>query len=765
MMKEINHIRFNRSVVPPDAVSLEINTIDTADASQSIACAAIYVRYLRHNGTFSCQLIFARSKIIPEGTTQPRAELIAANLNAQTGFVVKRSFGNFHTSSVKLTDSQIALFWITNEKKPLKTWVRNRVININRFSSTDDWMYVRSEDMIADIGTRPGITISDVVPGSIWIEGFEWMKSDVSEFPTFRADTINLKEDGAKIVKKESYHEDSTDSLSFTTRKVSDEVISRYTFSNYIIDPVKRRFSQVIRILALVYRFIVNCRNSSRIKSNYQTIEGDTIILSNDELLDAKKYLWRKATLEVKEFANKNAYCKKSKEIDGILYYTGRILPNQKFTNTATMTDVMLYLTSSTFCVPIVDKYSPIAYSIINETHWYHPVAKHSGVETVLRYVTKQAFILEGREQVKIIRKNCERCRYLLKRTVEVFMGPVSNHNINIAPAFYVSQIDLAGPFLSYSPHNKRTTVKIWYLVVCCTTTSTINIKVMEDYSTSGFIQAFMRLSCEVGYPKIPLPDEGSQLVSRCKNMKISYQDLKGKLHKDMGISFEKCPVGGHLEDMHGKVERKIKQVKESIEKSNSKERLSILQWETLGSESANCINDLPLAIGDVKSDLENIDLITPNRLRLGRNNDRSPIGNVTITEKAGKFLEQNRRIFNVWFECWLISHVPKIMKQPKWFQNDANVKPGDIVLFLKAENLSGHYMYGMIVNVEIGKDERIRTVIVKHRNSNESTDRTTRRAVRELIVIHHVDELDIHTELYEASLKAELLRSKESIN
>ena len=165
------------------------------------------------------------------------------------------------------------------------------------------------------------------------------------------------------------------------------------------------------------------------------------------------------------------------------------------------------------------------------------------------------------------------------------------------------------------------------------------------------------------------------------------------------------------------------------------------------------------------QSDLENIDLITPNRLRLGRNNDLSPIGNVTITEKAGKFLEQNRRIFNVWFECWLISHVPKIMKQPKWFQNDANVKPDDIVLFLKAENLSGHYMYGMIVNVEIGKDERIRTVIVKYRISNESTDRTMRRAVRELIVIHHVDELDIHTELYEASLKAELLRLKESIN
>lgn len=240
----------------------------------------------------------------------------------------------------------------------------------------------------------------------------------------------------------------------------------------------------------------------------------------------------------------------------------------------------------------------------------------------------------------------------------------------------------------------------------------------MEDYSTSGFIQAFIRFSCEVGYSKILLPDEGSQLVSGCKNMKITFMDLKGRLHKEMGIKFETCPVGGHF--MHGKVERKIKQVKESILKSNSNERLSILQWETLGTEIANCINDIPLAIGDVTADFENADLITPNRVRLGRNNNRSPVGPIALTDKPWKFIDQNRKIFNAWFECWLITYVPKLMKQPKWFRNDLNIKIGDIVLFLKAENLSGQYMYGLVVDVEFGNDGRIRTVVVRYRNSSE---------------------------------------------
>ena len=112
MMEEIKTLKFNRCVVPSDAVSLDIETIDTGDASKSITCAAIYARFQRKNGEFSCQLVFARSKLVPDGTTQPRAECLAALLNTHTGEVVKRAFGDLHKGSWKLCDSQIVLFWI-----------------------------------------------------------------------------------------------------------------------------------------------------------------------------------------------------------------------------------------------------------------------------------------------------------------------------------------------------------------------------------------------------------------------------------------------------------------------------------------------------------------------------------------------------------------------------------------------------------------------------------------------------------------------------
>ena len=54
MIKEITQVRFKRAVIPSDAVNTEVNTVDVGDATKAIACVAIYVRYLRINGRYSC---------------------------------------------------------------------------------------------------------------------------------------------------------------------------------------------------------------------------------------------------------------------------------------------------------------------------------------------------------------------------------------------------------------------------------------------------------------------------------------------------------------------------------------------------------------------------------------------------------------------------------------------------------------------------------------------------------------------------------------
>ena len=77
----------------------------------------------------------------------------------------------------------------------------------------------------------------------------------------------------------------------------------------------------------------------------------------------------------------------------------------------------------------------------------------------------KCAYIIEGKELVRSFRRDCTRCRYLAKRTVDVVMGPISKLNLMLAPAFYISQVDITGPVKAYTVHNRRCSVNVWFLV------------------------------------------------------------------------------------------------------------------------------------------------------------------------------------------------------------------------------------------------------------------------------------------------------------
>ena len=51
-----------------------------------------------------------------------------------------------------------------------------------------------------------------------------------------------------------------------------------------------------------------------------------------------------------------------------------------------------------------------------------------------------------------------------------------------------------------------------------------------------------------------------------CEKVVPNMVDLKGKLNREYGIEFSTCPVEGH--NYNGKVERKVRTVKEIMEKT-----------------------------------------------------------------------------------------------------------------------------------------------------------------------------------------------------
>ena len=57
-------------------------------------------------------------------------------------------------------------------------------------------------------------------------------------------------------------------------------------------------------------------------------------------------------------------------------------------------------------------------------------------------------------------------------------------------------------------------------------------------------------------------------------------------------------------------------------------------------------------------------------------------------------------------------------------------------------------YQYGIVLTTFEGKDGLTRVVEVQYQNSNETVKRTTKRCVRELVIVHPVDEIGIQAEL-----------------
>ena len=307
------------------------------------------------------------------------------------------------------------------------------------------------------------------------------------------------------------------------------------------------------------------------------------------------------------------------------------------------------------------------------------------------------------------------------------------------------------GPLKTYHGPNKRSKMKIWVIVFCCCATGAVDLRVMENYSATSFILGFKRFSSLRGFPKVLLPDPGSQLIKVCKETNLKFRDIKGQLNAEYGIEFSPCPVGAHYQ--HGKVERKIRQVRESLERTFQGQKLSTIGWETLCAEITNCINDLPVGHMSATADIGNLDLLTPNRLLLGRNNDRSPSEPVKNSVRPERIIETNNEIYSAWFKCWLMEYVPTLMTQQKWFKTDPKLSVGDIVLMKRAEKeLETSYRYGKIKELKYSQDGIARSAVVEYQNAEEQVKRTTTRGIRELILIQHIENAGLEVDTEELS-------------
>jgi hypothetical protein len=108
------------------------------------------------------------------------------------------------------------------------------------------------------------------------------------------------------------------------------------------------------------------------------------LLLSDEQLSQALTYLYQKASLEVKEFNSQSVIKKYTVEKNSILFSKGRLIDGMNFIEAGGLDLGDLGELGVNVQVPVLDRYSPLSYSIANHVHWKLP--KHKGMETCSRF-------------------------------------------------------------------------------------------------------------------------------------------------------------------------------------------------------------------------------------------------------------------------------------------------------------------------------------------------------------------------------------------
>ena len=758
-IQTLGDISFPRTIIPPDAADLNVSYVVSCDASSEIAIACVHSRVKKTDGTYHVQVLVAKSKIV-RNLTVPRAELKGAVLAATLGFHVAKNGGRRVKDMTFVTDSSICLYWLSLDQRPLQTGVRNAVLEIRRLTDVSSWRHVASEANVADIGTRSESNV-DMTPTSIWVGGMYWMKLECDEMPLRTVEDITLNSEQKVAAAKELR---ARDVMGIHLNSLVDKVGSRYSFSEYVTDPVRTGWPKCVRVMAMALAFIDRIMKKRWNKSWFPVLpEGKTLkeISCYDDynLKRAENYFYFKATKEVKQFGKKKDWETCEAREDKILYYVGRILEGQEVQNEL---GEGLDVNPLMYVRPVCDRYSPVAYAVMRYAHG--TLARHRNVAETLRESRAVIYVFGGRDLAVEIRENCPYCRRYKASMVKRSMGKLHGNRFVIAPAFYTVHCDLFGPLMATCEHNHRSQVKVWGIVFKCPSTGAVSVNVMAKYDTAAFLLAYTRHASRYGHPNSLVIDAGSQLVKGCKEMEhavLDAEDITRVLHK-VGGSYVVVAVGSH--NQNGVVERSIREVKGLFTQMYKGLKLDILAYETAFAWISSELNNFPQCMGSRTSHLDKLDIITPARLIQGRNNRRCMSGPVTISTPS-RLMNQIRETERAWWKVWTLQRLAEFIPKPRqWLEDGGAVGVGDVVLMLRRpkDMAVGDPIWkiGRVTGLSEGRDGRSREARVEYRNASEATFRETTVGVRQLVVLHHESELELVDVLNEAAVTNNIIYS-----
>lgn len=841
-LTEIPSLEVPRCVVPVNAIDPKaIRLLGVSDAAESAGGAAIYASYMLSDGTYSCQLLVAKSKLMDMSI--PRNELSAILIMSELLFLVCKSLGTLVDKVHLFTDSSIAMCWCMNVNKKLRMFTFNRVATIRRYvewsiGSYDELPLYNIAGNInpADLMTKKlPITPMSLAESSDWIAGKPWMRLPVDQMPIRKYSDLTLSPKEKTDVAEECFVEFDLDYSGRVPVENADHIPATSIFNlecsntnnhcqgcqNYMnqailkcygsldisghcqactcvsnpLDPsvfvVKRSAPPVKPILEIVsvgwlkavksvtvlgkfVAWIIHKTHSNTKQFNIQeslrnkcpvcmymessmktkltrskSTSAYNFFLKNNYFI-GERYWFLVASRELEVILDKKSLDSYEKK-NGIFYYSGRL--SNEFPVTSTDLDIDEFFDNTDFqaVTPVIHASSAVFYAFLIYVH--DTLRPHSGIEVTIREVSKKMHVIaNARAVISKVRKDCVKCRLLIKKTLELEMAKHRAPRTTLAPPFHSIQIDVVyGGFTARSWKRSRQRYEIYALVVVCLLSSATNILVLEGLETQDVVQALERHSHQYGVPLNVYVDSGSQLVT-LSAVTANIRDINSIVHDSLGMNIKVSNPKSHEE--RGRVEAKVKVIRSMISKLSvdNSHAMTALSWQTLFSKIASDIDNVPMCKGNASNAADfGFDIITPNRLKLGRNNYRALEDSFLLDSGTEvDLLEKYRRTQTVWYQVLLDRLHYLIPKPMKWQKTDPIDTDTIVVFILKDAGVLKREQWSLGLVVESTGT----SLKIKYFSAGRKSPLFVYRSPRQVSVIFKADDLPVNTvEYYETNV------------
>lgn len=681
-LEQLDGASFHRCLMPKHRPT---DLVVFCDASEDAFGAVAYTRWEEDDGTYDVRFLSAKSRVAPlKSLSVPRLELQAAVVASRLYATVKEELSVQLRGVTFLSDSIIALSWIRGQSRQYKSFVANRVAEIQSCTDPSDWHHIPGEYNIADKLSRG--TSVDGLEGD-WRHGPAFLRLPEEQWPR-------------SIPRAERNEIDKEKKKEKTVLLISqvDIVIDCTNFSS---------LRKLIRVTAYVFRFLSNLKGKSESKIGPLSVE---------ELAVAETYWIKEAQKDLHDEMRKGTFKSLSPFVkDDIIYVGGRVRNG--------------LLTYDMRHPALLPREHYISYLITLNVH----NRGHYGVSTTAAKVRSRYWIVGVTSLAKKINFRCVSCRALSHKVETQLMADLPAERLApFTPPFYFTACDYFGPIVVKIGRNKTT--KHYGVIFTCLNTRAVHLEVAVDCSTMEFLQVLRRFFAIRGLPKLIQSDNGTQFVGAERQLREMVIGWKKNELQDFCAERQVTwrfitPLAPH---QNGCAESLVKSCKHALKKAIGEQRLTPFELHTYLQEVANLVNERP--IGRLPNDPDDGTYICPNDILMGRASSRVPQGPFRPSKNPKERLEFVQRIVDAFWKSWIRDVFPLLVPRRKWNVDRRNVKVDDIVLIADPNVVRGQWKLGRITEVYPGSDNRVRNVQVK------TSNKVLSRPVTKLVVLCPVE-------------------------